>query len=302
VALGLRDGETDIDDGPCYAQHLTEAYQLGLVDMSVIRRALANTFRIRFRLGLFDNSDTESGFVGGPPPQWLKFNMSTINSPEARQLNLEASRQSLILLQNRNKTLPFSVPAASDKVVIVGPSANSTRLLGGGHYARKLSVVDGFETGGFPAIPAAIEAVLRSLDSKASTEWHPGISCTANAQSVCLDPSADSQLLGQAMQAASTAGQVVLVLNLQSLGTCTSAKAYAAGGGTFNPCGAESESFDRLSLQLPKLQRELALAVLAATKLAGVPTAVVLIHGVDCFRYPPSRVIALDSPWAFWMI
>ena len=279
VQLGLRDGETDIDDGSCYSEHLTEAYRRGLVNDSMIRRALTNTFRIRFRLGLFDRP--QSGGGGGSNaanPPWSRLGIGDIDSPAARQLNLEASRQSLILLQNRNRTLPFAV-GRSGSVVVVGASANSTRLLGGGHYARSLAMVGGFETGGFPGIPQAIEALLRSAGSAMSVEWHPGMACSPHATSVCTAPAPDAALEAAAVDAASAATQVVLVLNLQSVGTCTSEKAFRDAGDEFNPCGMESESFDRHDIRLPRLQRQLAAAVLSATKRAAVPTAVVLIHG-----------------------
>ena len=66
--------------------------------------------------------------------EWLRLGMEQVNSPAAQQLNRETSRQSLVLLQNKQRALPFKAPS-SGKVVVVGPSANSTRLLGGGHCA-----------------------------------------------------------------------------------------------------------------------------------------------------------------------
>ena len=72
--------------------------------------------------------------------EWLRLGMEQVNSPAAQQLNRETSRQSLVLLQNKQRALPFKTPS-SGKVVVVGPSANSTRLLGGGHCAPTPTLV-----------------------------------------------------------------------------------------------------------------------------------------------------------------
>ena len=179
-----------------------------------------NTFRVRFRLGLFDPPATR---------KWRKLGLADVDSPASQQYNTEASRQSLVLLKNDGDTLPLAVPK-SGKVIVIGGSANSTRLLGGGHYARNLAHVDGFETGGFPGIPGAISAVLKSGGSVATVQYLPGIKCTARADSICADPQADAEMLAAAVAAAKAAAQVVVVVNLQSRVPCDTAKAFAEGG------------------------------------------------------------------------
>jgi beta-glucosidase-like glycosyl hydrolase len=280
IKVAMTDGETDIDDGPNIADHLLDAVEDGLNE-TTIKRALFNTFRTRFRLGLFDP-------VSGQ--KWLQLGMKDVGTPVAQQLNKEASRQSLVLLQNRNMTLPFPFPT-SGEVVVIGGSANSTRLLGGGHYAMNLPIVDGFETGGFPGIPGAISALLRQragassvsaegsqAAAAATVRYLPGIECSPRTDSICRDPKANQTRLSEAMDAAAAAAQVVLVLNLQSRAPCDDWKAQRDGG-EFNPCGYESEQHDRFGIGVPKHQEALAQAVLAATRAASVPTAVVLVHG-----------------------
>jgi len=66
------------------------------------------------------------------------------------------------------------------------------------------------------------------------------------------------------------------VLNLQAQAPCD---AEGPLDGEFNPCGYEAEQHDRFSTELPRVQQALADAVLDATAAAGVPTAVVLVHG-----------------------
>lgn len=139
----------------------------------------------------------------------VKYKYIDVASPVV----VQASRQSLVLLKNANSTLPFSIPR-SGKVVVVGPSANSTRLLGGGHYARNMKVVDGFETEGIPGIPGAVAALLASSpESSATVRYLPGIRCTPRTDSVCIDPRADAGLLADAVAACKDAdtAQVIVV-------------------------------------------------------------------------------------------
>ena len=288
IGVAMTDGESDIDDGGVYAEHLVDAYAAGLVNLTTIRRALFNTFQIRFRLGLFDppssskpspkpssKPSSKSSSKPSSHPSWDRLNQhDDVDTPAARQLNIEASRQSLVLLQNRNRTLPFPVPAAGGKVVVVGPSANSTRLLGGGHYARSLQPTDRF-----PSIPAAMAKLLASAGSPATVEHVPGIRCSPSPSLVCVDPRPDDKLLQEAVEAARGATQVVVVVNLQSIAPCDSPAAVAAANGEFNPCGYEAEQHDRPHSSVPRLQEALAVAVLSAAAGAGVPVAVVLVHG-----------------------
>ena len=75
-----------------------------------------------------------------------------------------------------------------------------------------MKVVDGFETGGNPGIPQAIKAVLEAAGSgDVGVEYQPGIRCTPHSNSICSDPASDPQLLADAVHAARTASQVVIV-------------------------------------------------------------------------------------------
>eukprot|EP00039_Didymoeca_costata_P016468 m.297063 g.297063 ORF g.297063 m.297063 type:complete len:1003 (+) comp16396_c0_seq4:1603-4611(+) len=271
ILVALRDGESDIDDGGTYAEYMANAVLENKVNMTLLRRALYNTFRIRFRLGLFD-----------PPSQqkWGTFDERAIHNEEAQTLNKDASRQSLVLLQNNKSTLPLPIStlqSPSKPIVIIGGSANSTVLLGGS-YARTFSVVDGYTTGGFPAIPQAVKQVLHDNGNKRDVEWYPGMACLEPGRSsqICSKPRKNVTLLNEAVNAALEAHQVIIVVNLQSLSPCD---AEGPVDGEFNPCGYEAEQHDRYSTALPRVQESLALAVLNATNNANIPTVVVLVHG-----------------------
>ena len=158
-----------------------DAYKAGGLNMTIIRRALFNTFRMRFRLGLFDPPEGQ---------KWTKIGMDEVSNAHAQQLNRETARQSLVLLQNKESTLPFKPPVRGD-VVVIGGSANSTRLLGGGHYARGMTPAEA----GAGGIPGAIRALLASNHNAQSASAaaavdvsvYPGIACSARSDHVCAE-------------------------------------------------------------------------------------------------------------------
>lgn len=74
-------------------------------------RALANTFRVRFRLGEFDPAE------GNP---YAAIDDSVILSKKHTALSLEAAKQSIVLLKNDQGTLPLNKSSLS-KLAIIGP-------------------------------------------------------------------------------------------------------------------------------------------------------------------------------------
>ena len=104
IHYALQDGQSDIDDGPTYATDLVTAYAQNLTNMSMIQRALFNTFKIRFRLGLFD------------PPQaqpWRHLGVTSISDASARAANAEALARSHVPWHSSMKRFPGLAGGAS---------------------------------------------------------------------------------------------------------------------------------------------------------------------------------------------
>lgn len=88
-----------------------EALREGLLTETDLDRALANTFRVRFRLGEFDPEE------GNP---YTKIDDSAILSKAHGELSLEAAKESIVLLKNAdNAALPLN-PASLSKVAVIG--------------------------------------------------------------------------------------------------------------------------------------------------------------------------------------
>jgi beta-glucosidase len=119
-ALAVKRG-TDLECGDSY-KALVNAVKQGLISESEIDRALKRLFVFRFRLGMFD------------PPEivpYTKIPFSTNDSPENRQLALEAARKSIVLLKNDNNTLPLRKDLKS--IAVIGPNADDVQVLLGNY-------------------------------------------------------------------------------------------------------------------------------------------------------------------------
>jgi beta-glucosidase len=98
-----------------------DAVKQGLLTEQDIDIAVKRLFRARFALGMFD------------PPEMVKYAQIPISANDTeqhRQLALKAARESMVLLKN-DGVLPL--PAKVRRIAIVGPLADSLRVLEGNY-------------------------------------------------------------------------------------------------------------------------------------------------------------------------
>ena len=125
---------TDLDCGSAY-KALTKAVAENLLSEAEIDTAVTRLFTARMRLGMFD------------PPAAVPFNAipySEVDSAAHRELALEAARESIVLLKNRNGTLPFK--PSIRKLAVVGPTADLLESIEGnynGTASHPISPLDG---------------------------------------------------------------------------------------------------------------------------------------------------------------
>jgi beta-glucosidase len=125
---------TDLDCGSAY-KALTKAVAENLLGESAIDTAVMRLFTARMRLGMFD------------PPASVPFSAipySEVASAAHRELALEAARESIVLLKNRNRTLPFK--PSIRKLAVIGPTADLLESIEGnynGTASHPISPLDG---------------------------------------------------------------------------------------------------------------------------------------------------------------
>lgn len=118
-----------------YKQPLLNAYQQQMVSLEEIDRAAYRVVQGRMRLGLFDD------------PEHNPYNQlapSVVGSEKHHELALEAARQSIVLLKNKNNLLPLN-PAKLKSIAVVGINAGSCEFgdYSGAPANEPISVLEG---------------------------------------------------------------------------------------------------------------------------------------------------------------
>lgn len=116
IAEGLKAGiDCFTDDIDAVIEGAREAYELGMIDMTDIDRALRCHFSTLLRLGLFDPQETNSNYG--------------LNLPEFQKLARQVTGESIVLLKNDEidgqKLLPLDCKQVTShhKLAVIGPSA-----------------------------------------------------------------------------------------------------------------------------------------------------------------------------------
>ena len=112
AVVALRAGNDIIMTTPQFHQGALEAVRSGRLSEAEIDGPCARLLALKFRMGLFEN----------PRRADLARAAAEIARPEHRAVNLEAARQSLILLQN-DGLLPLD-PSKLTSIAVVGPNAD----------------------------------------------------------------------------------------------------------------------------------------------------------------------------------
>ncbi|WP_245410856.1 glycoside hydrolase family 3 N-terminal domain-containing protein [Microvirga flavescens] len=124
--------------GELYVSHLPTEVRAGRVPEAVVNEAVRRVLRTKMRLGLFDRPDADPSHTDAAFP-----------SLESRKAARDVAAETLVLLKNRNETLP--VGAGIRSIAVVGPLANAPRDQLGPHAARghaqdSVSLLDGIRT------------------------------------------------------------------------------------------------------------------------------------------------------------
>ncbi|MFD1643593.1 glycoside hydrolase family 3 N-terminal domain-containing protein [Halohasta litorea] len=113
--------DVELPERECFGDRLVDAVRDGLVEESVVDRAVGRHLRQKRRAGLFDDPD--------PHPETVA---EAFEAPEVASLARRAARRSQVILDN-DGLLPLS---ADTTVAVVGPNADAPRnLLGNYSYA-----------------------------------------------------------------------------------------------------------------------------------------------------------------------
>ena len=189
---------TDTTCGDEYVT-LVKAVHNGKIQESELDTSLRRLFMARFRLGMFD------------PPDAVLFNkipFSENDSPQHRQQSLQAARESMVLLKNKNGVLPLK--SRVKKIAVVGPNAETLISLEGNYngspskpvlplqgmrqqFAGKAAVLYAQGAPFVAELPVPVPSTVLFSGAKLKTpglkaEYFTNLDFTGNAALVRVDP------------------------------------------------------------------------------------------------------------------
>jgi Beta-glucosidase-related glycosidases len=262
AALAVKAG-VDIDlGGSCYGKQLVQAVKKGLVSESLVDELVRRVLTHKFRQGLFDNKFDKS------------FPKLEQDMTYDEDCNLNAARESVILLKNENRTLPLSKEVK--KVAVIGPNADNVYNMLGDYTA--------------PQADGSVITVLQGIREKlpdAQVEYVRG----------CHIRDTSLNEIAQAVRAAEGADVVVAVLGGSSARDFRTNYKETGAAEVTGPAVSDmdaGEGFDRATLNMLGRQEEL-LKALCAT---GKPVVLVMIQGRPLdLSWADARVPAILNAW-----
>ena len=160
VAMAVIAG-TDLECETCeteefmYDSYLKKGFDEGYIHESHIDKAIKRLFKVRIKLGEFDQS-------GSVPFDTISLDL--LESPAHQELALEVARQSMVLLKNENSILPLST--SINRLAVIGPNADVVEL---GGYA------------GDPSIQISpLNGLSKVLGDQTQVIYHKGCNITSN--------------------------------------------------------------------------------------------------------------------------
>ncbi|HWP06335.1 MAG TPA: glycoside hydrolase family 3 C-terminal domain-containing protein [Polyangiaceae bacterium] len=254
AAMAVKAG-CDLNCG-CTYEHIPSAVKQGLLREADLDVCLERLFRARFRLGMFD------------PPERVPFASIPfeVNDCELHaELALVAARESLVLLKNRDGTLPLSRDLKS--IAVIGPNADDPLVLVGNYH-------------GMPSQSVTPLAGIRAAVSRGTKVWYAEGCKRTGDKTEGLGRSA---ILSEARSMAERAEVVVLCLGLDA-----EIEGEQADAGNSEAAG------DKVTLALPGLQQRLLEEVVAV----GKPTVLVILSGSALsVGWADERVGAIMQAW-----
>ncbi|NBT90810.1 MAG: beta-glucosidase, partial [Verrucomicrobia bacterium] len=245
---------TEFNPPEKFIRPVRELVKQGRLSEKVVDDRVRDVLRVKFELGLFDRLPV-------PDP---KASDAVVGSAAHREVALQASRESLVLLKNENQTLPLS--KSLKKVLICGPGAKE-KVSSLSRYGSFGGEVISVEEGMRKALPG--EEILYAKGCEyADSRWP--------LSEILPEPPNDKEKaqIDEAVKLASQAEAVVVVL------------------GESDAMVGESKS--RTSLDLPGFQNDLVRA-LAGT---GKPVVAVILGGRPLtINLVQTKVSAILAAW-----
>ncbi|KAJ5552632.1 hypothetical protein N7494_002010 [Penicillium frequentans] len=235
VTLQLMEAGIDVEmgGGSFNFQKIPSLVKSGKLDISIVNAAVTRLLRVKFEMGLFENP-----YSAAEKSQWS----SLINTAEHKQVAKDLDKESIVLLENHDQTLPLK---KSGSIAVIGPMAHG--FMNYGDYVVYESQYRGV---------TPLDGIKAAVGDKATINYAQG----------CERWSSDESGFDEAIEAAKKSDVAIVVVGTWSRDQVQLWESYNATTG---------EDVDEDNLALVGAQGPL----IQAIANTGVPTIVVLSSG-----------------------
>ncbi|PCH41771.1 glycoside hydrolase family 3 protein [Wolfiporia cocos MD-104 SS10] len=224
--------QMEMGGGSYTYETLPDQVAAGTVDIRYIDETVATVLRTKFALGLFENPY--------PYPDYV----STLRTPETRALLHQMEQEQIILLENRNATLPLSKNIGS--IALIGPQVNRVSF---GDYVFHNATLNGI---------SPLEGFTTLLENT---------SVNINFAQGCELWSNDQSQFPEAIEAAKTSDAAIVMVGTWSLDQTL---LWEPGTNATTGEHVDLSSLNLVGAQMPLVQ---------AIQATGTPTIVVFVSG-----------------------
>ncbi|KAH1498984.1 hypothetical protein LV164_004576 [Aspergillus fumigatus] len=152
--------DVEMGGGSFNFQKIPELVKAGKLDIKTVDTAVSRVLRAKFEMGLFENP-----YPAGPKSQWNNL----IHSKEAVKLARQLDKESIVLLENHNNTLPLK---KKGDIAVIGPMAHG--FMNYGDYVVHKSQYRGV---------TPLDGIKAAVGKKANIHYAKGCERWSNDQS-----------------------------------------------------------------------------------------------------------------------
>ncbi|WP_273320228.1 glycoside hydrolase family 3 C-terminal domain-containing protein [Vallitalea guaymasensis] len=256
AALALNNG-CELNCGDTF-EYLLLAHDKGLISEDTIDAAVKRLLKVRFRLGMFDDNEDVP---------YSSIPYEVVACDKHRELALEVTKKSAVLLKNKNNILPLDKNEIKS-IGVIGPNANDRRVLVGNYNGTPIRHV------------TVLEGIQNAVNDNTRVYYAEGCKLIEPEVSMCQEKDSG---FSEAISVAKTSDVVIMCLGLSPIIE-----------GEQGDAANSDASGDKIHLDLPGQQQKL----MEEVYKTGKPIILILLNGsAVAINWADDNVDAILEGW-----
>ena len=256
AALALNNG-CELNCGDTF-EYLLLAHDKGLISEDTIDAAVKRLLKVRFRLGMFDDNEDVP---------YSSIPYEVVACDKHRELALEVTKKSAVLLKNKNNILPLDKNEIKS-IGVIGPNANDRRVLVGNYNGTPIRHV------------TVLEGIQNAVNENTRVYYAEGCKLIEPEVSMCQEKDSG---FSEAISVANMSDVVIMCLGLSPIIE-----------GEQGDAANSDASGDKIHLDLPGQQQKL----MEEVYKTGKPIILILLNGsAVAINWADDNVDAILEGW-----